>query len=293
MNKQLMVSIIWPAMLFGGASYYNTKANRTTANSIQSSTSIGVLDLTRSLPIKASIPPAVGDDIGFKDGFEPTLETSNFTIYAAKGMSKPALIVDRTNGNVYVPNGLISGGLYSSAGDLLIDERGVWVGSKAGLKGDDCSIVGDGIAKEIKCGASSVKLSELKGDKGDTVSGESCVQGASIYPKCLEGIVSQNIFTVLMSENVTQECLSLRGIFQKKLVANCPAAFPRIVSGSCEGRLVTTSAMISSSEPLRSGDGFQCEVVSNDPNVCSEYNVRVWATCTKAGVDYSSMPRTE
>lgn len=189
MNKQFLFSLLWPITLLGGASYYNMKSNGT---SIVPQSAVGVIDRISILPGTIVKPQAVGDDIGFKDGFEPTAETANFTIYAQKGQQSPAIIVDKDTGNVYMPKGVIAGGIYSSDGKLVIDETGKWVGLSTGLKGDSCSITTKDGAKFITCGADQVALESLRGDScsvspNGSVSCGSSAAGVDISCKMIQG----------------------------------------------------------------------------------------------------------
>jgi hypothetical protein len=116
--------------------------------------------------------------------------------------------------------------------------------------------------------------------------GESCVQGASIYPVCLNGLVTQSLFKMIYSETVTQECQFASIGYQKKFASTCPASHPNAVGGGCELRNFT-NVSLSSSEPLKSGKGWQCELIAPDSNPCDAAVLRVWTTCSRIGIDYS------
>jgi hypothetical protein len=128
----------------------------------------------------------------------------------------------------------------------------------------------------------------LKGDAGATgPSGEGCVAGASIYPRCLDGLKSQTLLVVTTSETIRPdwECRSQGGSYLTKYWGQCPASHPNVIAGSCEHRWTTDSvgsANLIASEPI-STNGWQCEMATKDAQGCFNVAVRVWLTCTSVG----------
>lgn len=166
-----------------------------------------------------------------------------------------------------------------------------------GPAGAGCTI---SVAGTVSCGSGpSVNVSGPKGekgekgDKGDTGSrgpaGESCVQGASIYPGCLNGIKTQNLFKIIGGQTLEVNCESFGGGYKKKFVQRCPTDYPRIVSGGCEQRIGTVSMSFVSSEPIKDGDGWRCEASEETLSACQQTTVKVWVTCTNVGVDISQI----
>jgi len=164
-----------------------------------------------------------------------------------------------------------------------------------GKNGESCKIVG----QEIICGDTKRPLSDLKGADGrngtdgrngvNGKNGESCVVGASIYPACLDSLINQNLFKMIYSETASQECQFASVGFQKKFTSTCPTSHPNAIGGGCEMRNLVSDVNLTSSEALRTGKGWQCELITADRQLCDAVTLRVWTTCSRMAIDYSEV----
>jgi hypothetical protein len=157
-----------------------------------------------------------------------------------------------------------------------------------GLKGDTGATGATGL-KGDKGDTGATGATGPKGDKGDTgAKGESCVAGASIYPACLNGFITQNLFKMIYSETVVQDCQFSSVGYQRKFASTCPTSHPNAISGGCELRNLV-DVNLSSSEALKTGKGWQCEFITADRDICEVAVLRVWTTCSQMAIDYSEV----
>lgn len=171
MNKTLLWNLLAAVGfngLFAGGTYYTLMRNTNVTNG----------DIVRS--VQTEIPTPVTTGTGSQNGFEPLTAGSNFTIFAKKSKTLPAMVVDGNSGNVHFPQGVIAGQMFDAAGRQIIDADGKWVGDPTGLKGDSCAI---DASANITCGNGAPV--NVKGDRGDK--GDSCAIDASGNVTCGTG----------------------------------------------------------------------------------------------------------
>ncbi|RZA13325.1 MAG: collagen-like protein, partial [Proteobacteria bacterium] len=133
-------------------------------------------------------------------------------------------------------------------------------------------------------------VSGAKGDKGDRgAAGESCVEGSSIFPACLDSIKKQPLFRIVTSEKIipTFDCVDLGEGFVKKFYGECPASHPNIIAGSCEHRWQSDQlgkVFLLSSETFQQ-NGWQCEMFSKEAPICQASVMRIFLTCSSIHSD--------